>query len=292
MDSLDERCLLSAFVVTHLDQAVRPSALAAPIVQGPEPAPSGGVARAVTPPLSHNPGASSSATNGGARGTSNSPATSTGPTASSITELSPNLFATPLATTTHPAVSAPPTAQSAAIPLGSSSAPATAGSFGRSLPASQEQVLLSAHLDQEDDLVDNEETPSAVDEEKQAEPFIKIIEKPKATAPAKAPEQRSEPAPAPPLVPIVPDENLESVFNVLECGLLTKLLEAGSTRPESAPDEPDSSPGLFAMIGAAALSTGAFPLATPLPNLTLRRRVERRHQSKLKDQSRTDGPVY
>ena len=99
---------------------------------------------------------------------------------------------------------------------------------------SQEQVLQSAHLGQEDDLGDSEATGSAVDEKKQAERFIKIIEKPKATAPTKAPEQRPEPAPAPKLVPILPDESLESVLDILDYGLLTTLFEAGSSRPESA----------------------------------------------------------
>ena len=69
-------------------------------------------------------------------------------------------------------------------------------------------------------------------------------------------------------MPIVPDESLESVLDILDYGLLTTLFDARSSRPESAPDEPDSSPGLFAMLGAAALSTGALPLAIALPNLS------------------------
>ena len=160
------------------------------------------------------------------------------PTASSITELLPSLFATPLTTTAPPAASAPPTAQSAVIPFGPSSAPATARSFGQSLLVSQEQVLRSAHLGQEDDLGDSEATGSAVDEKKQAERFIKIIEKSKATAPTKAPEQRAGTGTAQKLVPILPDENLESALDVLDYGSLTALFEAGSSRPESRPRSP------------------------------------------------------
>ncbi len=215
--------------------------------------------------------------------TSSSLASSTGPTALSITEIVPSLFAGPLTTTAPPAASAPPTAQSAVIPLGPSSAPATALSFGQLLLVSQEQVLQSAHLGPEDDLGDSEASGSAVDEKKQAEPFIKIIEKPKATAPTKVPEQRPEPEPAPKPVPIFPDENLESVLDVLDYGLLTALFEAGPSRPESTPKEPDSSPGLLAMLQAAALSTGALLLPIPVPNLSLWRRVERKRQLKLPD---------
>ena len=288
MDSLDDRCLLSAHVVTHFDQAVRAAegvgggpALVAFTIPVPRPAPSGGVAKAASPPLSHNPGASSSATNGGAFSTSSSLATSTAPTALSITELVPSLFATPLTTTAPPAASAPPTAQSAVIPLGPSSAPATAQSVGQLLLVSQEQVLRSAHLGQEGDLGNSEATGSAIDEKKQAERFIKIIEKPKATAPTKAPEQT--PAPAPKLVPILPDENLESVLDVLDYGLLTALFEAGPSRPDSATKEPDTSPGLFAMLSAAAFPTGTLLLAIPVAKLSLWRRLKRRQRSKLPD---------
>jgi len=281
MDSLDERCLLSAHVVVHLSQAIGAPALVAFTIAGPKPAPSGGAAQAASPPLSHNPSAGSSATNGATGSTNSLLANPTGATVSSITELTSNLFATPLTTTAPPAASAPPTPQSAVIPFGSSIARATAGSFGRSLLVGQEQVLQSAHLGQEDDLGDSEAFGSAVDETKQEERFIKIIEKPKATAPTKAPLQRPEPAPRP--APIVPDESLESVLDILDYGLLTTLFEAGSSRPESAPDEPDSSPRLFAMLGAAALSTGGLALAALLPNLSLWRRVERRQQSKLPD---------
>src|SRR5580658_3771051 len=70
LDWLDERCLLSAHVVTHLDQSVRPPALVTFTDEVPEPAPSGGLAKAATRALAHNPAASSSATNGGARSTS------------------------------------------------------------------------------------------------------------------------------------------------------------------------------------------------------------------------------
>jgi len=144
---------------------------------------------------------------------------------------------------------------------------------------SPEQVLQSAHVGQADDLRGSEATGSAVDEKAQAERFIKIIENPKATAPTKAPEQR----PAPKLVPILPDENLESLLDVLDYGLLTALFEAGPSRPESATKEPDSSPGLFAMLRAAVLSTGALLLAIPVPKLSLWRRVEKRQQSKPPD---------
>jgi len=143
---------------------------------------------------------------------------------------------------------------------------------------SQEQVLQAAHLGPEDDLRDSESTGSAVAEKKLAERPIKIIEKSKATAATKAPEQRPAPAPAPKLVPILSDESTEPVLDILDYGLLTTLFESGSSRPESAPKEPDSSPGLFAMLGAAALSTGALLLAIPVPNLTLWRRVERRQR--------------
>ena len=220
------------------------------------------------------PGRSSSATNGGTGSTSSSVANSTGVTVSSITELVPNLFATPLTTTAPPDASAPPTAQPVVIPFGPSSAPATARSFGQLLLVNQEQALQSAHLGQEDDLGDSEASGSAVADKKQAERFIKIIEKPKATAPTKAPEQRPEPAPAPKLVPIFSDERRESVLDIVDYGFLTTLFEAGSSQPESAPNEPVSWPGLWAMLGASALSTGALLLAIPVPNLSLWRRVE------------------
>jgi hypothetical protein len=290
MESLDERCLLSANVVTHFDQAVRAPvgvgaapAQVAFIIPSPKPAPSGGVAKAASPPPSHNPGASSSATIGGTASTSSSLASSTGPTVSEITEVSPSLFAAPLTTTAPPAASAPPTAQSAVNPFGPSSAPAPAPFAGQALLVSQKQVLWSAHLGQEDELGDSEATGSEVDEEEQAERFIKIIEKPKATAPTKAPEQRPEPAPEPKLVPILPDKSLEPVLDILDHGLLITLSETGSSRPERAPKEPDSSPGFWAMLGAAALSTRALPLAISVVKLSLWRRLERRQRSKLPD---------
>jgi hypothetical protein len=273
MDSLDERCLLSAHVVIHLNQAIGAPALVAFTIASPKPAPSGGAAKPANPPLSHNPGAGSSATNGATGSTNSSLANPTGAIVSSITELTPNLFATPLTTAAPPAASAPPTPQSAVIPFGSSIARATAGSFGRSQLVGQEQVLQPARLGQEDDLADSEAFGSTVDEKKQAERFIKGIEKPKATAPTKAPEQRPEPAPAPKLVPIVPDASLESVLDFRDYGLLTTLFEAGSSRPESAPKEPNSSPGFWAMLGAAGVSTGALPLAITARNLSLWRRV-------------------
>jgi hypothetical protein len=288
MDSLDERCLLSANVVTHFDQAVRApvDAGAAPAqvaftIPSPKPAPSGGVAKAARPPLSHNPGALSSSTNGGTGSTSSLLASSTGATVSSITEVVPSLFATPLTTTAPPAASAPPTAQSAVNPFGPSSAPAPAPFAGQALLESQKQVLWSAHLGQEDELGDSEATGSEVDEEEQAERFIKVIEKPKATAPTKAPEQT--PAPAPKLGPILPDENLESVLDVLDYGLLTALFDAGSSRPEKARKEPGTSPALSAALGAVAFSTGALSLAITVPKLSLWRRAQRRRQSNLPD---------
>ncbi len=288
MDSLDERCLLSAHVVTHLNQAIRvpvgvggAPALVAATIPSPKPAPSGGVAKAASPPLSHNPVASSSATNGGARTTSNSLASSTGPTASSITDLSPNLFATPLATTAPPAASAPPTAQSAVIPFGPSSAPATARSFGQSLLVSQEQVLRTASLGREDDLGGSDATGSAVDAKNQAERFINVIEKLNAMVPPKAREQT--PAPAPDPVATLPDENLESVIDVLDHGLHPALFEGGPSRPESAPEKPRSSPGLFAVLCAATLSAGALLLGIPVAKRSLSRRHERRQRSKLPD---------
>jgi hypothetical protein len=288
MDWLDERCLLSANVATHFDQAVRAPvgvgaapAQVAFIIPSPKPAPSGGVAEAASPPLSHNPGASSSATNGGTASTRSSLAPSTAPTALSITELVPSLFAAPLTTTAPPAASAPPTAQSAVNPFRPSSAPAPAPFAGQALLVSQKQVLWSAHLGQEDELGDSEATGSEVDEEEQAERFIKIIEKPKATAPTKAPEQRPEPAPK--LGPILPDENLESVLDVLDYGLLTALFDAGSSRPEKARNELDTSPALWAARGAVALSTGALSLSITIAKLSLWRRAQRRRQSNLPD---------
>ena len=197
MDWLDERCLLSANVLSHLNQAIPAPvgvggahALVAITIPGPTPPPSGGVAKVASPPLSHNPRASSSATNGGAFSTSSSPASSTGPTALSITQIVPSLFAGQLTTTAPPAASAPPTVQSAVITFGLGFAPA--GSFGRSPLVSQEQLLQSAHLGPEHDLADSEASGSAVDDKEQAEPFIKIIEKPEATAPTKVPERRPE----------------------------------------------------------------------------------------------------
>ena len=288
MDWLDERCLLSAHVLSHLNQAIPAPvgvggapALVAITVPGPTPPPSGGVLKAASSPLSHNPRALSFATNGGASSTNSSLASSTGPTALSITEIVPSLFAGQLTTTAPPAASAQPTAQSAVSTLGLSFAPA--GSFGRSQLVSAEQVLQSAHLGPEDDLADSEASGSAVDDKKQVEPFIKIIEKPKATAPTKVPERppEPEPEPAPELVPILPDENLEPAIDFLDYGLITAWFEAGSSRPERAPNGPDSAPGLFARLGAAALSTWALLLAIPASNLSLWRQAERRQCSNL-----------
>jgi hypothetical protein len=279
--ALDDRCLLSAHVVSHLHQAIGAPALVAITIAGPQPAPSGGAAKTASPPLSHKPGAGSSAANGATGSTNSSLANPTAAIASSITDLTPKLFATALTTTAPPAASAPPTPQSAVIPFGSSIARTTAGSFGRSLLVGQAQVLQSADPGQEDDLGDSEAVSSAVDEKQQTERFIKAIEKPKATAPTKVPEQRPEPAPK--LAPLVPDESLESELELLDYGLLTTLFEAASSRPERAPKEPDSSPGLWAMLRAAVVSTGALPLAITVRSLSLRRQVKRRQQSKLPD---------
>jgi hypothetical protein len=279
--ALDERCLLSAHVVSHLNQAIGEPSLVAVTKAGPKPAPLGGAATAASPPLSHKLGTGSSATNGATGSTNSSLANPTAAIVSSITELTPNLFATHLTTTAPPAASARPTPQSAVIPFGSSIARATVGSFGRSLLAGQLQVLHSAHSGQEDDLGDRETVGSAVDEKKQAERFIKTIEQPKVTAPTTAPEQRPEPAPK--LAPLVPDESLESELEILDYGLLTALFEGGSSRPVIAPSELDSSPGLWAVLGAAALSTGALPLAITERSLSLWWQVKRRQQSKLPD---------
>ena len=113
MDWLDERCLLSAHVVAHFDQGVqvpagarRSAALVAVTIPGQQPAPSGGVGKAASPVLSHNPGASSSVTDGGAGSTINSLAGSTAAAVSSITQVSPSLFASALTTTVPPAAGA------------------------------------------------------------------------------------------------------------------------------------------------------------------------------------------
>ena len=217
-----------------------------------EPAPTGSVAKPASPPLGHNPGASSSATNGKAHSTSSVPASPAGLTIVSITDLSPNLFATPLTTTAPPAPNAATTALSAVIPPGPSSAPATAPVFGQSLLVSQEQVGWSAHLGQEDGPGDSDATGAAVDGKKQEGPFVKIAEEPGATVPTKAPEQRPAPAPEPKVVPSLPEESFEPVLEMFEYGLRTALFETGLTRPESAPNEPDSSHGFCAMLGLVA----------------------------------------
>ena len=127
----------------------------------------------------------------------------------------------------------------------------------------------------------SEAVSSAVDEKQQTEPFIKTIEKPTAAAPTQVPEQRPEPAPK--LAPPVPDESLESELEILDFYLLTTSFDAGSSRSESAPNVSDSSPGLWTMLGAAELSTGALPLAITVRNLSLWRRVNKGQQSKLPD---------
>ena len=137
-------------------------------------------AKAATLPPSHNPGASSSATISGTGSTSSPLSSLAGATGSSITALLPSLFASPLTTTVPPAASAARSAQSAVVPFGPSTAPAPARSFGQSLLVSEQQVPQSGHLGQQDDLGDSKATGSAIDEKKQAGPFIKIIEKPKA----------------------------------------------------------------------------------------------------------------
>ena len=129
MDSLDERCVLSAHVVSDFVQSVGAAvavngvpALVASRIPRPKPAPSGAVVKAASPALSHNPGAGLSAPNSATRSTGNSLASSTAPTALSLSELSPNPFATPLTTTDPPVASAPPSAQSAVVPFGPTSA--------------------------------------------------------------------------------------------------------------------------------------------------------------------------
>ena len=243
MDWLDERCLLSAHVVAHFDQGVqvpagarRSAALVAVTIPGQQPAPSGGVGKAASPVLSHRPGASSSVTNGGAGSTINSLAGSTAAAVSSITQVSPSLFASALTTTVPPAAGAPPAAQSTVTPFGSSSAPGLARSFGQSLLVSQGQVPGSAHAGQEVDLLDSEATGSQIDETEEPEPFVKNIEKPNATAPAHAPEERLEPAPEPDPLPILPDNVLERAVDV-DFSLLTTVFEAGSSRSEAAAEE-------------------------------------------------------
>ncbi len=282
IDCLDDRCLLSAHLVTQLDQAAAalasvggsPAVLAITI-PGPLAAPSASVAKAAIPPLGHNPGASSSAPNGNVRSTGNVPASPAGLTIVSITDLSPNLFATPLTTTAPPAASPPSTAAPAIIPLGPGSAPATAGPFGQALLVSQGQILWPAHLGQEDDLGDNDATGSAVDGKKQEERFVKFTEKPSAAVPTKAPEQRPAPAsatsPAAKVVPILPEEGFEPVLDMLDHGLRTALFEAGSSRPESTPEEPGSWHGFWAMFGSVAFWPAylARHVGSPISNAPL-----------------------
>ena len=148
---------------------------------------------------------------------------------------------------------------------------------------SQEPVLWSAHPGQEDDLGDSEATGSTADETILAERFVKIIEKPKSMLATKAPDQRPELSPEPKLAPILPEESLEPVRDILDYGLLTKLFEGGSSRSESAAKEPAFSRGFWAMLGAAALSTRALRLAITVTNRSLWRRVERSQRSKLPD---------
>jgi hypothetical protein len=284
MDWLDERCLLSAHVVAHFDQGVqvpagarRLAALVAVTIPGQHPAPSGGVGKAASPVLSHKPGASSSATNGGASSTINSLAGSTVATVSSITQVSPNLFARALTTTVPPAAGAPPTAQSTVTPFGSSSAPGLARSFGQSLLVSQEQVPGSAHAGQEVDLGDSEATGSPIAETEVSEPFVKNIEKPNAPAPTHAPEERLEPTPEPNPLPILPDKILERAVDA-DYSLLTTVFEAGSSRSESAPKKPDSSPGFWAILGSAVLSAAYVARHIRIVDIESHTTVERTHQ--------------
>ena len=196
----------------------RSAALVAVTIPGQQPAPSGGVGKAASPVLSHNPGASSSVTNGGAGSTINSLAGSTAAAVSSITQVSPSLFASALTTTVPPAAGAPPAAQSTVTPFGSSSAQGLARSFGQSLLVSQGQVPGSAHAGQEVDLLDGEATGSQIDETEEPEPFVKNIEKPNAPAPAHAPEERLEPAPEPDPLPIFPEmSSSEPWMSILAC---------------------------------------------------------------------------
>jgi hypothetical protein len=260
MDWLDERRLLSAHVVAHFDQgapvpagARRLAAHVAVAIPAQEPAPSGGVAKALSPVLSHKAGAPSSATSGGASSTINLPAGSTAAIVSSITQVSPNLFARALTTTVPPAAGAPPTAQSTVTPFGSNAAPGLARSFGQSLQVSLEQVPGSPHAGQEVDLRDSEAAGLPIDETEEAEPFVKNNEKPNATAPTHAPEERLEPAPEPNPLPILLDKILKRAVDA-DYSLLTTVFGAGSSRSERAPKKPDSSPGFWAILGSAILS--------------------------------------
>lgn len=148
---------------------------------------------------------------------------------------------------------------------------------------SQDQDLGSAHLGQEDDLNDSAANGSAVEGKNQEEQFVRIIEEPNATVPATAPERRPDPAREPRPLPVLPDKRFERVLDIVDYGLLTTLSEAESSRPESAPAADDSSPNYWAILNAAALSTGALPLAITGPNLSVWRRVERRKRSKRPD---------
>jgi hypothetical protein len=209
------------------------------------------------------------------------------PSVTSTTELTPTLFPTPLEATTAAA-----TAPGAVNPLSPSSPPPTDRSFGQSLLVSQDQVLRSPRPAQEDDVDDIDTTGSAVDdnelvqEQVQVQRFIKMVEKPLAVAPTSDPEQRPEPPSAPIPRPFLPAANLESVLDVPDYRLLTALVEAASSRPESAPTGPDSTRGFFAVLGAYALSTGALLWALRVAKASLVRWLER------KNQSRMAGPKY
>jgi hypothetical protein len=136
---------------------------------------------------------------------------------------------------------------------------ATVRSFGQSLLDNQTQVSHSAHLGQEDDLGDAAVPGLEDDETNQTDQFINIIENLGAMASTRIPQQR--PGPPSTLVSILYLVNQKQELNVLDSGALTAFAGAGPSRPESAPNEPDSSPGVFALLRAAALSAGSFLLA-------------------------------
>jgi hypothetical protein len=272
MDWLDERCLPSALVVTQVNQADRAAvdaggaaALVAFTIPASKAAPPGSVAEAASPPLVHNAGASSSTTIDGT-GISSLLASATGPTVLSTTELSPNLFATPLVTTVPASASAPTTAQAAGIPFSQVSAPATPRTFGQSPPLSREQVGWSARLDLEDKPADNEATVSVVGQQKQANRLVKVIEKSESTVPSKARLQRSESVPEPELLPIRPDKRPEPELDIGDHGYFAASFGAVSYRPGSPPEESKLSQGFWAMVGAISLSGRALDRAIAASN--------------------------
>jgi hypothetical protein len=206
----------------------------------------------------------------------------TGATVTSITPLLPSLYATPLTSTTSPSAGAARQVQPTVSPASLNSAPAPTGSFGQSLIVSDQQIALLVSLVPADDTGDSDANSSTLDEKKQAEPVKKTIEKPKA-APANAPEQQRNPAPAPKLVPILPDAALESMLEIVDYGLLTALLETALARTNGPASKIDSSTNLGSIVGAAALSSGALPLSIRVPVQCRWRRVQRTQESLVPD---------